>query len=856
MFFSFFVIVFLTQIQLLANIRRAPLPPAREGYYPMPEGVPRAGRACAELLCRLLVPEPQYRASFRDFFNSDVLRSISPSSDTGGGESPAGSEARRKIIPGGQAPSAATTAPQPAVAAAGSGETGGGDRRGSAERDKGRDVEPSVQGSSATGHSAQGRVAESAGSSRQQRGPAVHTRSDRGGAEGRGATPQGKGATTRQGQGQGQGQGHDRGSWWPLAGWRWGGGGGRGAQETEARGRGVGDDPRFARFTRTFSEPASATQQRNRVKTPPNSLPRHMGAADYLHHRAGTGGGAGGVSKSGWAQQQQQAGIPSRPALTPPSPSLGSVSQRGSRGDGGGAKPIPIRQGSSRQRAIGNSGGGYGYDERDRQRDQPPWLPPGAGGGAGGYWAQHGGHGRGGWRGGGHAEDGGEESGGEIAPLQSYERRRPRPHGPSSAPEVSYMGYAVARARERERESAAYIDNATTGRVAYSAVGDDGRGGGDSGGTRTRRLSYDLGEQVPREAPRGPERDEGSPWVSYDEPHYHQSRQARPAFDISGDMSGGRPLSVETSPHLSPRLSPRDPPRPRGYSGSSTPQGTTATTAISEAAARPVRNFQALSASPPESYPLQLAAIIGTQRQRMWGYSSGIYPGGGGGLAYGGSLEGAAGVAGTGAAGAGGVGEVDRAMRMRFEQEAFEHQQAHQQSLQPRQQMKGRSYSGGDGSGGSDDFVMVDGSATSAAASLDNAGGGQPTSAGLAQQNLSMVGVAQGTRGRAGSSAGVAEASDPRSLGPRLVAAGGRWMWGGAGAGGQAAATGGGGGAMGPGDGRHSGAGGGGPPPLSLEGIVRCLQVCEFQRWGHASVCAQSHEFRRTHGVTLSMSTP
>ncbi|CAM9172956.1 unnamed protein product, partial [Sphacelaria rigidula] len=203
------------QIQLLANIRRAPLPPAREGYYPMPEGVPRAGRACAELLCRLLVPEPQYRASFREFFNCDVLRSISPSSDTGGGDPPAGSDARQKPASGGQSPFAAVTAPAPAVAASGSRGTGGGDRRASAERDKGRDVEPSVQGSNATGQSAQGRVQEAAGGFRQQRGSAVHTRLDRGGAEGRGATPQGKGATPR--QGQGQMQGHDRGSWWPLA---------------------------------------------------------------------------------------------------------------------------------------------------------------------------------------------------------------------------------------------------------------------------------------------------------------------------------------------------------------------------------------------------------------------------------------------------------------------------------------------------------------------------------------------------------------------------------------------------------------------------------------------------------------
>ncbi|CAM9153051.1 unnamed protein product, partial [Ectocarpus sp. 13 AM-2016] len=65
------------QIQLLANIRRGPSPPARDGFYPLPDGVPRPGRSCNELLCRLLVPDPQQRASFREFFNSDVLRSPS-----------------------------------------------------------------------------------------------------------------------------------------------------------------------------------------------------------------------------------------------------------------------------------------------------------------------------------------------------------------------------------------------------------------------------------------------------------------------------------------------------------------------------------------------------------------------------------------------------------------------------------------------------------------------------------------------------------------------------------------------------------------------------------------------------------
>ncbi|CAM9697179.1 unnamed protein product [Scytosiphon promiscuus] len=66
------------QIQLLANIRRGPNPPAREGFYPLPEGVPRPGRSCNDLLCRLLVPDPQHRASFREFFQSDVLPPTPP----------------------------------------------------------------------------------------------------------------------------------------------------------------------------------------------------------------------------------------------------------------------------------------------------------------------------------------------------------------------------------------------------------------------------------------------------------------------------------------------------------------------------------------------------------------------------------------------------------------------------------------------------------------------------------------------------------------------------------------------------------------------------------------------------------
>ncbi|CAN0507118.1 unnamed protein product, partial [Discosporangium mesarthrocarpum] len=39
----------------------------------MPNGV-AIGPACGELLCRLLVPDPTWRASFPDFFRSEFLR--------------------------------------------------------------------------------------------------------------------------------------------------------------------------------------------------------------------------------------------------------------------------------------------------------------------------------------------------------------------------------------------------------------------------------------------------------------------------------------------------------------------------------------------------------------------------------------------------------------------------------------------------------------------------------------------------------------------------------------------------------------------------------------------------------------
>lgn len=809
------------QFQLLANIRRAPTPPPSEGYYPMPEGVPRVGRSCAELLCGLLVPDPQYRASFRVFFNSDFLRSTSsPGDDStasaggGAGDQPGRSETRRQDALGASNP---TTPAAPGTTTAGDGE-----RRGSADTDRERYTDPVLQ-SPRSGYSGHGRVPGAGGT--ELRGTFAHPRAGLR-VEARGAQ-QGSRPMQRQRQGQGQGQGHDRGSWWPLAGWRWGGGGapgGGGGDGVDLRGRSVDDEAEIGRPARTYSEPTTETQQRNRIKTSPSSFPHRTGGVDYFRQKADAGGGGATFSKGGhagagggWTQQQ---GTPSRPPLTPPSPAMGSSSPRGA---GGGANPIPIRQSSSRRGTRGGGGGYHGYDERDARRGQAPWSPSDAGevrGGGGSRQSSS----RSPRYGGGHrnVDDGAgaKDAAGGIFSPQSYEQQRLRSCGPSSAPEVSYMGYAAARAHghEREREDRRGGDGAATaGGVVYSSVGH----GGDRA-LHDRHASYDLGAAVYR---RPPGQGTGTPWMSdargFRAPD-ESPRQHRPRSSLHLGVGSGPTSSVEGSP----RYSPRDSTTTRRYSASK--QLTVTTPTMPSAAAAAAGSIQVLSSSPPESYPLQLVAMIGAQRQRMWGISGGasvgltglnaVVPPIGGAFVY------AAGGAETAAAVGGGLDSTPRA---RFEQEAA----AVALEQQYRQhQMKGYPDSN-DGSGGSDDFVMVDGGAMSS----DHLGG--------QQQHLQRLGGPTGGRGGR-----EAEVTDSRALGPRLVAAGGRWVWGGAGLGrptgatggvqsGFSVARGGRGEATGAGDDRGAAMGAGGPPPLSWEGAVRCLQVCaEFVADSDSSV--------------------
>ena len=230
-------------------------------------------------------------------------------------------------------------------------------------------------------------------------------------------------------------------------------------------------------------------------------------------------------------------------------------------------------------------------------------------------------------------------------------------------------------------------------------------------------------------------------------------------------------------------------------------------------------SLQALGSSPAaaEKYPVQLAAMVFAHRQRLWGgMTTAVAPGaisssvGVSGLAYASGLQGDA---------MGAAAGFDGGLRARFEQESLphkhyqqhhHHQQQQQQQQQQRQQQQqqqqhqgGRAESG-DGSGGSDDFVLVDGTPS------DNLG---PASGGGNMHTAYRLG----------------EGGDSRSLGPRIVPMGGRGAWGGRGKVGFGLPQGLGASPRAAADGQGSGdARGPGTHTLKLEGILRCLQASTY----------------------------
>lgn len=783
----------------------------------MPEGVPLPGQACSELLCRLLVPDPQNRASFREFFRSDVLRhpaagspglsvESEPSSSSPSSRSSIDNSRRNSTVyteqrsPGNSPISSETTTKQMMAMAPSRVDN----NRTAAGR--GRDASRiQEKGSNPT---AVVTIAYSGGSrsSREggeefQRSMTVSAASDRG--QGQGQVQQA--ATPPPARG---------GGWWPLAGWRWGGGGAQ--EEAASRPRGVEEDGRFKPLARTYSEPPVAVQHQhqrgNRLQTPPS---RGSGGGDYYP----TQQQPQGASASGRSSSSSRGGggghwggpntVPSRPPLTPPSPAQGSSSSRrgGSGGGrGGGARPIPIRQKSASSLRSGGGGRGGGrasgsgaqhnqYEESSSPSDAVTGRKhSGSGYPLSSQWPSCDNS----------PGDSSRRGDGDSGPLRSHERQRLRSHTPNSAPEISYMGYAASKARERGAAAAAAAAAGIRG-VAFSLAGDKSR----------PPSSVDLGWTVSQQQG-------GSAQVGMRDIEQQQqpSGSGRRSRLPSLDLDGVRPRREQPLP--------RDLGARAGTAADGGPQQLVV--APPTAAVVAESSLQTLGSSPPERYPLQVATMINNQRQRLWSGVVGMEAGAGGAPRSG---------VGVGDVGGGGLpfasddvqGDVVvtgdfsggvKAIR------ATKLEQKYESPLLPGQQQGRRSDSGGgDGSGGSDDFVLV-GSSTSP----ENESGPPPTATAGRSSSSSNSCSAGGQHAHpaptaatayrsGGNNNAVGEEGDNRSLGTQLVAAGGRQAWGGDC--GQEVF------------GLHQGSEVGGGQdsrycsgeahPLSLEGIMRCLQV-------------------------------
>lgn len=702
----------------MANIRRGPTPPPREGFYPFPEDVPPPGRACSELLFRLLVPDPEHRASFREFFQSDVLARSAPA----------------------DALDSTSAALVPRSAAAGDtrgdlvnrSRVDGGDPRAS-----GRDA--SNVGVEYSGHGKQ-----------QEQKQRVSV------SQPRGMDVQRSQAVQEKGKPQGQGRGG--GGWWPLAGWRWGGGGGDGQHDVpDSRGRGGRDDPRYGRLTRTFSDPpvGGAHHQQSRSQTPRGVRGGRGGGGDVFIHQQGS---VARLSRGQLVTAQQQTG-PSRSPVTPPSPTHGpSVSRRYNLG---AAVPIPIRKQQDTGLRGGDGGGeSRGYRDRDARmqevgspsrgntgRSDYPSSP---------YWPRS-------------AEESPrdhrrERRDGEMAtPVQSRESTRLRSHGPNSAPEISYMGHAASRARERAAAAAAAAAAGLRG-VAFSLTA--------SPASSPKVVPPKIAQpSTPRQGGRKNASISGGEMSSGNRHSRPPSLDlgARAPSDITVHASAGRQLTVTPSP-------------------SST-----------------AGNVHAAGLTSMDRYPLlQVAAMVSAQRQRLWVDAGSFVPG----------TVSSAMVIGSGAAeveAGDGVG-VER-IRRRLE---------HEISMQQQQGAAGvtRPSESGDGSGESDDFVIVDGALSDQAESpgggSKRGGGGRGGEIGDAHRAYRIGGTAAG----GGDSDARPHGSRPVPAEGRLVSRGGTGQVGKGLQQGEEGASRAAGEDQGGGERR-----GAGVPPLSLEGVMQCLQV-------------------------------
>lgn len=671
------------------------------------------------------MPDPEHRASFREFFQSDVLARSAPADAL-------------------DSASAALVSRSAAV----------GDTRGvsvNRSRDDGGDSRAPGRDASNVG------VEYSGHGQKQEQKQRVSVSQPRGVDVQRSQADQGKGQT--------QGQGRGGGGWWPLAGWRWGGGGDGQHNVPDSRGRGGRDDPRYGRLTRTFSDPpvGGAHHQQSRSQTPRGVRGGRGGGGDAFFHQQGS---VARLSRGQLVAAQQQTG-PSRPPMTPPSPTHGPALSR--RYKPGAAVPIPIRK--QQDTGIRSGDGGVesrGYRDRDT-RMQEVGSPSGGNTGrsdypSSPYWPRsaeesprdHRRERRGGDR---------DGDGGMVMPVQSRESTRLLSHGPNSAPEISYMGHAASRARERAAAAAAAAAAGLRG-VAFSLTASP---------TSSPNVVPPQSAQpsTPRQGGRKNVPISGGEVSSSNRHSRLPSLDlgARAPSDITVRASAGGQLAVTPSP-------------------SST-----------------AGNVHAAGLTSMDRYPLlQVAAMVSAQRQRLWVDAGSFVPG----------TVSAAMVIGSGAAeveAGDGVG-VERIRRR------LEHEISMQQQQQQGTAGGNRHAESGDGSGESDDFVIVDGAlsdqAESPGAGSKRGVGGRGGEIGDAHRGYRIGGAAVG--GGDG---------DARSQGSRLVAAEGRLVSRGGGGKvgkglqqGEAGASRAAGEVQGGGERR-----GAGVPPLSLEGVMQCLQV-------------------------------
>lgn len=668
------------------------------------------------------MPDPEHRASFREFFQSDVLARSAPADALDS--------------------TSAALVPRSAAAPETRGDSSNRYRvNGEDPRAPGRDA--LNVGVEYSGHGQQQDQKQRVSVS-QPRGVDVQR------------------SQAEQGQGQTQGQERGRGGWWPLAGWRWGGGGDGQHDVPDSRGRGGRDDPRYGRLTRTFSDPpvGGAHHQQSRSQTPRGVRGGRGGGGDAFFHQQGS---VARLSRGQLVAAQQQTG-PSRPPMTPPSPSHGPALSR--RYKPGAAVPIPIRKQQDTGLRSGDGGGeSRGYRDRDT-RMQEVGSPSGANTGSSDYpssanWPRSGEEPPRDYRR--ERRCGDRDGDGEmVTPVQSRESSRLLSHGPNSAPEISYMGHAASRARERAAAAAAAAAAGLRG-VAFSLTASP---------TSSPKVvpPQSVQPSTPRQGGRKNASISGGEMSSGNRHSRPPSLDlgARAPSDITVRASAGGQLTVTPSPNST------------------------------------AGSVHAAGLTSMDRYPLlQVAAMVSAQRQRLWVDAGSFMPG----------TVSATMVVGSGAAeveAGDGVG-VER-IRRRLEHEITMQQQGAAGGTRPAESS--------DGSGESDDFVIVDGAlsdqAESPGAGSKRGGSGRGGEIGDAHRAYRIRGT--GVGGGDG---------DARSQGSRLVPAEGRLVnRGGSGQAGKGLQQGVAGASRAAGEVQGGGERrGAGVPPLSLEGVMQCLQV-------------------------------